>query len=207
MQFYKKKNIIKDTKHLFRYLKKLLSILIKLFFLKKLIVGSGGTYYSGWVPTDKDFLDITSEKDWLKILFAGKLKAVLMEHVFEHFTEEESKKVLKNIFQNLRKEGYLRIAVPDGFHPDINYINHVKPGGVGSGADDHKFLYTYKTLTCLLESAGFRCNLLEYWDEKSEFHHNNWSVNNGMITRSFKFDNRNKNGKPNYTSLIIDAYK
>jgi len=53
----------------------------------------------------------------------------------------------KNAFDFLRIGGTLRIAVPDGCHPDPNYIEHVRPGGTGAGADDHQFLYTYKTIT------------------------------------------------------------
>jgi len=46
----------------------------------------------------------------------------------------------------------LRVAVPDGFHPNPGYIERVKPGGTGPGAGDHKILYTYRTLSAILSS-------------------------------------------------------
>ncbi len=59
----------------------------------------------------------------------------------------------------------------------------------------------------MLVSVGFRVDLIEYFDENGTFHQNNWSGDDGHIRRSFTHDERNKNGKPNYTSLIIDAVK
>ena len=58
-----------------------------------------------------------------------------------------------------------------------------------------------------LEKAGFTVNLLEYYDESGQFHHNPWKREDGFIKRSEDFDPRNTNGELNYTSLIIDAVK
>ncbi len=101
----------------------------------------------------------------------------------------------------------LRIAVPDGFHPDLNYIEYVKPGGTGFGSDDHKVLYNYESLTNILEKAGFQIKLLEYWDEKGEFHFQDWLSADGYVERSRLYDPRNQDGTLSYTSLIIDAIK
>ena len=101
----------------------------------------------------------------------------------------------------------MRIAVPDGLHPDPAYIDQVKPGGSGSGSDDHKVLYTYKTLSKLLESVGFEIRLLEYFDEEGKFHYSEWSPDDGMIRRSSRFDQRNTVVPNAYTSLILDALK
>jgi predicted SAM-dependent methyltransferase len=99
------------------------------------------------------------------------------------------------------------MAVPDGLHPDPVYIERVKPGGSGLGSDDHRMLYTYETLSSLLEAAGFKIKLLEYFDENGKFHYSEWSSDVGMITRSNRFDKSNTI-KPNaYTSLIVDALK
>ena len=62
------------------------------------------------------------------------------------------------------------MAVPDGLFPDSEYIDFVKPGGVGPSAYDHKVLYSYRTLTKVFESAGFNVELLEYFDEKGDCH-------------------------------------
>jgi predicted SAM-dependent methyltransferase len=101
----------------------------------------------------------------------------------------------------------LRIAVPDGFHPDPDYIEYVRPGGTGAGADDHKVLYNYKLLSEQLRRAGFEVTLLEYWDENGDFHFRPWSSRDGYISRSRDHDERNQNGTLAYTSLIVDAIK
>ncbi len=199
------------TKSILKYLKiiknRIFFFLPSFFWKKKIIVGSGLSSFSGWVATDKNTLDIISENDWKSVVLFGKLKAVLMEHVLEHLTADDAKKGLTNIFNYLRKGGHVRIAVPDGFHPDHEYIEKVKPGGAGAGADDHKNLYNYKSLSKIMKDCGFECNLLEYWDERGQFHYKDWNPDDGMIMRSLRFDKRNVDGKPVYTSLIIDGFK
>ncbi len=103
--------------------------------------------------------------------------------------------------------GYLRVAVPDGLHPDPSYNDWVRPGGSGPGAEDHKCLFTYKTFSKLFADVGFDVNLLEYFDETREFHRLDWSPADGMIDRSRQFDPRNDGAKLKYTSIILDAVK
>jgi predicted SAM-dependent methyltransferase len=110
-------------------------------------------------------------------------------------------------YQFLKPGGYLRLAVPDGFHPDDAYIRSVEPGGTGAGATDHKVLYNHETLTNMLQTIGFDVQLLEYFDSNGEFHCNEWGPEEGMIRRSIRFDKRNENGSPTYTSLIVDCRK
>ena len=132
---------------------------------------------------------------------------MLAEHVWEHLTLHEGLTAAKQCFEYLKPGGYLRVAVPDGFHPDQKYIEGVKVDGTGPGADDHKVLYTYKTLKELFSSAGFRVELLEYFDAEGEFHFVNWDTRSGTIRRSLRFDKRNANGELKYTSIILDAHK
>jgi predicted SAM-dependent methyltransferase len=83
----------------------------------------------------------------------------------------------------------------------------VLPGGVGPGANDHKAIYDYELLQKTLEETGFEVVLLEYWDKKGVFHFQEWNSKDGHISRSKRYDFRNKNGLLNYTSLIVDAIK
>ena len=46
--------------------------------------------------------------------------------------------MIKNFYKYSDEKINIRIAVPDGFHADENYISIVKPGGTGEGAEDHK---------------------------------------------------------------------
>lgn len=174
----------------------------------KINVGSAGINKDGeWHATDIDTLDLTNTADWKKILLFHRADNIMGEHVWEHLTEADTLLANKNCFKFLKRKGVLRIAVPDGFHPDAEYINYVKPGGHGAGADDHKILYTYITIRERLEKVGFKVELLEYWDENGVFHFTEWTDEGGHIRRSKRFDERNNDGKLNYTSLIVDAIK
>lgn len=172
----------------------------------RLVVGGAGTKFNGWIDSDIDILDIASLKNWQSLFKVGEISNIVAEHVWEHLTEEESKKALNNCFKFLKTGGRLRIAVPDGYFPDKNYIDYVKPGGYGAGSDDHKRLYTYITLSTELAEAGFKIQLVEYFDENGHFFKNKWSKEEGFIHRSFEFDKRNKT-ELKYTSLIIDGMK
>lgn len=181
--------------------------------LKKLNIGSGSDgdkeEYKGWISVDKEFLDITQEKDWLDFTPGyNSLDNILAEHVWEHLSDEDTRLANLNCYKFLKKGGRLRIAVPDGFHESHEYIDNVRPGGNGPGCEDHKILYNYNIMVERLNSAGFEIiNLLEYWDESKTFNHVEWNIKDGFVKRSLHFDKRNKNGKLGYTSLVVDAIK
>jgi predicted SAM-dependent methyltransferase len=174
---------------------------------RKVIIGCANTRYRGWLASDIDLLDILKRSDFTRYFKTASIMAFLAEHVWEHLTLDQAATANKNCYDYLAARGHLRIAVPDGYHPDKGYIDSVKPGGSGEGSDDHKVLYTYKTLTKELEKAGFTVNPLEYWDENGTFHAVDWNPVDGMVKRSSRFDKRNMNGKLVYTSLIVDAVK
>ena len=113
----------------------------------KIVVGSSGIFEEGWIPSEAHFLNLLVENDWLKYFKKDGIDYLLAEHVWEHLTEEQGRKAASVCFQFIKKGGRLRVAVPDGFHADQDYIECVKPGGYGAGADDHKLLYNYKTFT------------------------------------------------------------
>ncbi|RLD55873.1 MAG: hypothetical protein DRJ01_16055 [Bacteroidetes bacterium] len=130
---------------------------------------------------------------------------MLIEHVLEHFVEEEVRFILQQAFFHLKPSGNIRIAVPDSNHPNPDYIEYVRPGGSGAGADDHKSFWNFKTLSDLLKEVGYKVNLLEYCDYDKKIITKEFNDDNGIIHRSlskgFKCDIEN------YSSLIIDAYK
>jgi predicted SAM-dependent methyltransferase len=180
---------------------------LKLQPSKKIIVGSGGTKFAGWVPTDQEILNLLVDRDWAKFFKPNSLDAILAEHVWEHLTPGQAIIAAVHCFKFLKPDGYLRVAVPDGLHPDPIYIEWVKPDGNGPGSDDHKVLYNYRTLSALFENAGYKVRLLEWFDDQGKFHHQNWDVDGGFIMRSTRFDSRNRDSPTAYTSLIIDASK
>ncbi len=179
---------------------------------KKLNIGSGpdgaSKEYQDWVCIDKEILDITDEQNWKNFVGSkSSIDNILAEHVWEHLTDKHTELANKNCFEFLKPGGRLRIAVPDGFNIDKEYIENVKPGGKGVGSDDHKILYTYKIMNERLSAVGFEVQAVEFWNENGEYITNEWSEADGFIKRSKKHDPRNQSGKLGYTSLIVDAVK
>jgi len=202
--------IAKQVKRYFSIHYKKNKLKLSLLLNKKalnVILGAGSTKSKNWLPTDYPVVDVVSRETLAHYFKPLSVDAFLAEHVWEHLSEQDAFIALVNCFNLLKPGGYFRIAVPDGFHSDLKYIDDVKPGGKGAGSDDHKVLYNYKTLSECLSKAGFKIKLLEWFDEDGEFHFENWSESDGLITRSTRFDQRNKFNPTQYTSLIIDAIK
>jgi predicted SAM-dependent methyltransferase len=176
---------------------------------KRIVIGSAFRHDSGWVPTDIEFLDLLKPGDWDRFFAPASLDAMLAEHVWEHLTLDQARTAARTCFKYLKPGGYLRIAVPDGFHPDPTYRDWVRPGGASPGqlANDHKVLYTYQTLRDVFEGAGFRVELYEYFDEAGKFQYRDWDEKAGTIWRSKRFDKRNSGGKLVFTSIVLDAIK
>ncbi|WP_205960474.1 class I SAM-dependent methyltransferase [Flammeovirga sp. MY04] len=173
----------------------------------KVVIGSENIFDDGWLPTDIYIIDLLEERTWKKFFDENDIDLLLAEHVWEHLTLEQGKIAAKNCYKFLKKGGNIRLAVPDGYHQDEDYIDYVKPGGHGIGSDDHKVLYNYKLFQSIFEEAGFQVKLLEYFDEEKEFQCCDWDTQFGTINRSIRFDKRNVNNEPKYTSIIIDAVK
>ena len=172
----------------------------------QIIIGAHNTDYKNWLPTNIESLNLL-EIDSFKDLFGNKKASrFLAEHVFEHISYDDALIALKNCYQYLEKGGAVRIAVPDGFHPNPEYINMVKPGGFGEGAHDHKLLYDYQKLSTVFKEAGFTPRLLEYYDENGQLHYNEWDSKDGHVIRSKRYDKR-FNEPLGYSSLIIDGIK
>ena len=173
----------------------------------KIVLGSSRVHVRDWLLTDMDQLDITAEADWNRYFTPDSVDAILAEHVWEHLTPDQAVAAARHCFAYLRPGGRLRLAVPDGLHPDPEYIDAVRPMGSAEGSEDHKVLYTCDTLNQLLETVGFRTCVLECFDATGRFFSADWDPEDGMIRRSARFDSRNSDGVLRYTSIIIDAFK
>jgi predicted SAM-dependent methyltransferase len=173
----------------------------------QVVVGSAGVHGEGWLPTDRETLDVLNAEDWERLFPEGSIDAILAEHVWEHLTLEQGIEAAAHCFAYLKPGGFVRVAVPDGFHASAGYVQEVRPGGTGAGAGDHKVLYTYRSLGDVFAKAGFQVTMLEYHDEEGEFHDADWDPGEGMVHRSKRFDPRNRDGQLRYTSIIADALK
>ena len=176
----------------------------------RVIIGAGTQRWPGWIPTQREELDLLNPTDWEKSFRVRRADAFLCEHVWEHLTEAEGRLAAKTCFQWLRPGGYLRCAVPDANFPDAEYQRTARPGGPGPKdhpAADHKILYDHELFFDVFAQAGFEVDLLEYCDKQGGFHYNQWSPEKGPVYRSLLMDHRNSNGEIKNVSLIIDARK
>ncbi len=173
----------------------------------KIIIGAGQTRYPGWIATDMPAFDALNRKHWERLFPPQSLDRVLAEHVFEHLRPDQLGAFLAIAADYLAPGGRIRIAVPDGSHPDPAYIQRVKPGGSGVGADDHKVLYTGESLGKALRDSGYQYRLLEHFDAAGNFQRRAWQAEDGFVQRSAEHDRRNAGGQLNYTSVIVDCWR
>ena len=204
------RKILKILLYNFRFLK----FKIILIFAKevKIILGAALTSQKDWISTNEEWFDISKKADWQRFFKNKKiLKRALAEHVFEHLTKSEMTTALKLIYDYLIKEGTLRIAVPDGNHPNPQYREHTGINGIGADASDHKQFITFEYLKSELENCGFKCVLREGYMSDGTLVNEEFTSKLGFIIRSrnnksfnlkygWNFENAN-------SSLIVDAYK
>ena len=173
----------------------------------KVIVGAGKTKHDGWASAEIFEVNITDRNDFANYWSPNSRECFLAEHVWEHLTAEEGQTAANLCFEFLAPGGRLRIAVPDGNSPDPEYIEYVRVGGTGLGADDHKVLYTVESMGEMFKKSGFEVHPVEYFDVQGQFHQNEWDEKDGYISRCRKNDSRNTPELLKYTSLIVDGIK
>lgn len=180
----------------------------------RVILGAAETFQPGWYSTNESWLDITNPNHW-RAVFGGRklLTHAVAEHVFEHLTHAECAQALQLIHDHLRPQGRLRIAVPDGYHPDPTYLRHVGINGIGDDAADHKQLLTVDILADLLRAAGFTPHHLEGYRADGTLVQAPYNPDDGLIRRSRAFHIRNPQDLRPWafvdaeTSLIVDGVK
>ncbi len=178
----------------------------------KIILGAAETHQDGWYSSNENWLDITNAEHWKNVLHNKQLIThAVAEHVFEHLTPEECRASLEHIFKALQPGGRLRIAVPDGYNPDPEYIRHVGINGIGDDAADHKQLLNVDTLSQLMQDAGFKIKPIEYFDKNGQLHTSDFDITDGNIQRSRKHATDKIRATWSFpdaaTSLIIDGIK
>ena len=170
----------------------------------KLVIGSGGTSHPGWISTDVQVLNVTNASHWRRYFKPDSIDRVLAEHVLEHLTESQNRTALALCYMYLKPGGIFRVAVPDGYRRDHDYVTEVMPP-----KDGHQILFTIDTLTAMLKAAGFKVNSLEYFDSSEKFHAADWDNEDGHVRRSVRYDRQTafQRGELYYTSLILDGIK
>lgn len=177
----------------------------------KVIIGAGEQRWEGWLPTQQDDLDLTRPESFAAFFGESRADAFLCEHVWEHLHPHEARAAAALVLRYLRPGGVLRVAVPDGNHPDPAYLALVAVHGPGPAAD-HQVLYTLDTFRPVFEQAGFTVRPLEWWDDRQQFHRADCNADEAPVYRSSTLDHRNAawrggRGPLGFTSLILDAVK
>lgn len=149
----------------------------------KLNIGAGGTKMKDYINVDSRLLRHTELISNIKCLNffikKGSATNIYASHVLEHFSEKETKIVLKKLFDLLDTKGELRISVPDLdkiikiYNKNFDYFQQkgISPwigpiyGGQTTKYDFHKTGFNFNWLKYLLEEAGFK-KVEEYDPEK-----------------------------------------
>ncbi len=175
----------------------------------RIIVGAGGTSFPDWLSFNEEELDIRDPYQWAQLFEPESLDRILAEHVWEHLNNMEGFQSARNAHRYLKPGGVLRVAVPDGKHPDLAYINWVRPGNWLNG-DDHKVLYTAESLSRVLSLAGFTPIVRECWDDHGNLWSSEMDLADGYLFRACKsfwtLPLSLMVGAP-YSSLVIDGVK
>jgi len=176
----------------------------------RIVVGASGDSYTGWITTEKYFFDITDGRSTSALIGGAKVRSFLLEHVLEHLSYEDATEAIKNLLQCVTVGGTIRIAVPDGNHPDENYRRLV---GV-DGPDDHLHLWTLADAIDLARQSKCAIEMVEYFTERGQFVSTRLSDSEtiarerGVVSRSAKNSWSRADsidyGPHGYTSLIFD---
>ena len=173
----------------------------------RLAIGPQSHCAEAWIQVERDQLDLVNPASWSCFFQKSSIDAILAEHVWEHLSEEGGKVAARNCFQFLRPGGYLRVAVPDGFHPSQQHQALQRSGANGMGLDSWCRSYTHQSLAETFLTAGFQVQMIEFFDREGVFHSNHWDVSKGLVKRTLLFDERNVAQPFAYTSLVLDAVK
>jgi len=151
----------------------------------KLHLGCGERYLEGFTHVDLakyDHIDHEIPVDNLEIFSDNTIEEIYASHVIEYFDREEIKSVLKEWNRVLKKNGILRLAVPNlpeliKVYETYNDLNNILGPLYGKWKIDnktiyHKTVYDQKSLTSVLEQAGFRD--IRNWDWKKVFTNNEY---------------------------------
>lgn len=145
----------------------------------KLHVGCGNVILPGWTNLDIEKLpgvDIIDDITTLTKIPDNSCDIIYASHVLEHVGRNEFEDVIRIWNKKLKKNGTLRIAVPD-FEKIIIWYQRTKyiidivglvSGGQKTKYDYHKMIYDKKSLTEILLKMGF--NDIREWDWRQTDH-------------------------------------
>lgn len=185
--------MVKSARHCFTFLLLCKGVLVRNIvaarILKrrsalKIYYGCGDIAQNGYVNIDIRYtrtVDIIADLEWCSRIFKGRCHEVYVSHVLEHYGYPGRDKrkgnqsvlsALSSIYQMLRPEGIIRVAVPDFAQICFLYYNKIMPlyprlSGRLCGEQDykeniHRCVFDRQFLEQCLSETGF-VNIQE-WD-------------------------------------------
>jgi len=152
----------------------------------KLHIGCGKAYIPGWVNVDiisdvhadiySNALALPYERESIDLIYAS--------HVLEHFDRRLVLSALTHWYSLLKKEGILRLAVPDfeaiveeynDSFCDVGGLLGLLYGGQDHVLNIHRIAFDYPYLTKLLTTAGFVMTRRWNWRETEHSHIDDYS--------------------------------
>ncbi len=144
----------------------------------KIHLGAGEINIQGWINVDaRNFkhTHLVDQNFELNEFKDGTISEIYLCHVLEHFSFEDSIKLLEKLHKKLTTGGLIRISVPDFaklkfIYEETNNLEKVKfaiMGGQNYENDFHKSIYDFKILSELLKKLNF--NHVENWESQKDF--------------------------------------
>lgn len=131
-------------------------------------LGCGNINKPGFINIDavpKSHIHYVRAIDNLTIFENNTISLIYSSHCLEHISHRELPNVLNEWYRVLKKEGILRLAVPDfdtllkiykENDNEVNSIIRFLMGGQSNKFDYHYSVFTYSSLSSLLHETGFR---------------------------------------------------
>ena len=152
----------------------------------KLHLGCGSKHIDGFINIDARELPEVDEIDDVKTLVKfdkESINLIYASHILEHITRLEYTNVLSRWYDLLKKDGILRIAVPDiekvfehySINKDLRSLRGFLWGGQSYGFNYHYCGWDFKTLCEDLESVGFKDIRIYNWRETEHSHIDDFS--------------------------------
>jgi len=140
---------------------------------KRLHLGCGNKYLKDWIHIDiqaYDHVDLNIPVDQLTCFDDESVDEVYACHILEHIKRKDIKKVLIEWHRVLKRDGVLRLSVPD-WDALVNRYQKTRNldelmgllyGGQRNEYDFHYMTFNFDSLTKLLREIGF--NKIEKYD-------------------------------------------
>ena len=66
---------------------------------KRIVIGAWSRFDPGWIPTQREFLNLTEPRDFERCFEPNSVEAMLAEHVWEHITPAEGLAAARTCFK------------------------------------------------------------------------------------------------------------